>query len=179
MAYNQDYLHDGLAIRIGAMPQWLSAAPTSGRLWAGESMPINVHIDAASLEGGSYPGQVNILTNDPAHPVLTVDVTLDVTGAPDAVVAPGSLEYGDRFLAQPAELILTVRNSGTDLLEVSDIVTSHGDFVASPADVQPLPAGGPGRDRDLDASGARPLQRNRHGVQQRRGAAQHRRAGHG
>ena len=109
VAYNQAYLHDNMAIRIGAMPQWLSAAPTSGRLWAGESTPINVHIDAANLEGGIYPGQVNILTNDPAHPVLTVDVTLDVTGAPDAVVTPTALDYGDSFLTQPAELILTVR----------------------------------------------------------------------
>jgi len=124
IAFNQAYLHDNLAIRIAAIPQWLTVSPTSGRLYAGQSIPINLNISAAGLEGGTYPGSVNIQTNDPMNPVLTVDVTLDVTGAPDAAVQPASLDFGDRFLGLPDSVILHVFNNGTDLLHVSSIDSS-------------------------------------------------------
>ena len=86
------------AIRIAAIPQWLSASPTSGRLYAGESASVNVQLDASGLEGALYPGEVHILTNDPVNPDIVVDVTLDVEGAPDAVVSPTSLAFGDGYL---------------------------------------------------------------------------------
>ncbi len=72
VAFNQAYIHDNLAVRIAATPQWLTAAPSSGRLHAGESIPINVHMNASGLEGGTYPGTVSILTNDPAQPDIPV-----------------------------------------------------------------------------------------------------------
>jgi subtilisin family serine protease len=139
VAFNQAYLHDNLAIRIAAIPQWLMVSPTSGRLTAGQSIPLDVLIDASGLEGGTYPAAINIETNDPANPVLTVDVTLVVTGAPDAAVQPASFDFGDTFLGLPDALMLIVVNNGTDVLHVSDIVSSHPELAASPAtfDVAP------------------------------------------
>ena len=68
VAFNQAYIHDGLAVRIASIPQWLTVFPTSGRLRAGESKIINLHMNASGLEGGTYPGTVNIVSNDPVHP---------------------------------------------------------------------------------------------------------------
>ena len=139
IAFNQGYLHDNLAVRIAAIPQWLSVTPTSGRLHAGESIPLAVHIDAAGLEGGTYPGTIRVQTNDPNNPVLVLSVSLHVIGAPDAAVQPASLAFGDSFLGLPKILTLTVANIGTDTLHVTAISGSSADLAASPSafDVPP------------------------------------------
>ncbi len=141
VAFNQAYLHDNLAVRITAIPQWLTAGPTSGRLYAGQSIPISLHVDASGLEGGTYPAEVDIVTNDPAHPVLPISVTLVVTGAPDIEVQPPSIAYGDVFVSNPATATLLVANNGTDVLHVTGIASSTPDLVAAPA-VFDVPAHG-------------------------------------
>lgn len=132
MAFNQAYLHDNLAIRISSIPQWLTASPNSGRLHAGESREITVHMDASGLEGGHYPGSVNILTNDPINPTLVVDALLHVVGAPQAFVQPDVLSYGVVFQGQPNHQTLTVNNLGTDTLFVTDVTPSVGELNPSP-----------------------------------------------
>lgn len=139
IAFNQAYIHDNLAVRINSTPQWLSAYPGAGRLHAGESIPITVHMDASGLEGGTYPGAVNILSNDPVNPVLTVDVTLQVTGAPDIDVQPTSIDYGDHFIGTPAVATLQVINNGTDVLQVTGIVSSHPAELTAVPEVFDLP----------------------------------------
>ena len=141
VAFNQAYLHSGLAIRMTALPQWLTVAPTSGRLGAGQSIPLGVHIDAAGLEGGTYPGEVRINTNDPNAAVVTLAVSLHVTGAPDGAVQPASLAFGDAFLGLPQDLTLTVANIGTDTLVVTDILRSAPEITASPSSFSVPPHG--------------------------------------
>ncbi|MBZ5637382.1 MAG: choice-of-anchor D domain-containing protein [Acidobacteriia bacterium] len=132
IAFNQAYVHDNLAVRIAAIPQWLSAAPTSGRLRGGESKPIVLHMDASGLEGGHYPGTVNIMTNDPAHAVLPVSVVLHVTGAPEANVQPSALAYGDVFVGVATPQNVIVANAGTDTLVVTDITPSGPQISVTP-----------------------------------------------
>jgi len=133
VAFNQTYLHDNLAIRINAIPQWLTVSPTSGRLGAGQSIDLTATLDAGGLEGGTYPGQIRINNNDPVTPTAIVDVTLVVTGAPDATVQPATLDYGDSFVGLPRNLTLTVANVGTDTLHVTGISTSSVDLAVNPA----------------------------------------------
>jgi subtilisin family serine protease len=132
VAFNQAYIHDNLAVRIASIPQWLTAAPTSGRLRAGESKPIVLHYDAAGLSGGHYPGTVNIQTNDPAHLVLPVSAVLHVTGAPEAHVQPTSLAYGDVFVGVATPQTLIVANAGTDTLVVTDMLPSAPEIAVNP-----------------------------------------------
>jgi hypothetical protein len=140
-AFQQAYLGDNLAIRYTALPQWLSITPTSGRIPAGGSMPLGVHIDASRLEGGTYPGRIDILNNDPARPAVSVTVTLAVTGAPDATVHPAALGFGDRFVGFPHHLTLTVANVGTDTLHVSSIESGRPDLSAVPGSFEVPPHG--------------------------------------
>lgn len=141
VAFNQAYLHDNLAIRIGATPQWLTVSPTSGRIRAGESKIITLNMDASGLEGGTYPGWVNIYSNDPYNSPHVVSASLHVIGAPDIEVQPDSLAFGDVFVTQANALNLIVVNDGTDTLMVSDITSSSPDLVASPATFNVPPHG--------------------------------------
>ena len=179
VAFNQAYLHDNLAVRIAALPQWLSASPTAGRLRPTDPpLPIAVHFDASGLEGGTYPGQVNILTNDPADGISTIDATLDVTGAPDASLQPSSLDYGDAFLGLPNQLTLTVANIGTDDLDVSSIAAGSPELLVSPSSFT-VPAHGSQAVAVTWTPGALgPLLQRARGQQQRRRGAHDRRAGH-
>ena len=140
-AFNQAYLHDNLAVRINALPQWLSVTPGSGRIAAGGSVSLNAHIDAAGLEGGTYPGAVNILNNDPLYPTAVVSVSLHVIGAPDASVQPASLNYADRFIGLPHDLTLTVANIGTDTLHVSNITSGDPSVTVAPSSFNVAPHG--------------------------------------
>jgi len=142
IAFNQDYLHDNMAIRIAAIPQWLTVSPTTGRLYGSQSVDLNVNLDASGLEGALYPGEVHILTNDPTNPDIVVSVALDVEGAPDAVVSPSSIHYGDGYQYVSYQQTLTVTNVGTDVLHVTDIVALGkvlDDLAASPTQFNLLP----------------------------------------
>lgn len=141
VAFNANYLHDNMAVRILVIPQWLTVTPTNGRLFAGESTLLNVHLDASGLEGGTYPGTIHVQTNDPVTPDAMVNVFLHVQGAPDAAVQPSSLAFGDAFLGLPETLTLIVVNNGTDTLHVSDIQSSHPDLTASPTAFNVAPHG--------------------------------------
>lgn len=141
IAYNEPYLHDNLAIAISALPQWLTVTPVSGRLAAGESIPLEVRMDATGLGTGTYPGRVRILTNDPAHSVLPVDVSLSVTGAPDLTVQPASLDFGQVFIGSPKSLTLTTANRGTDVLHVTGISASTPEISATPSSFDVPPGG--------------------------------------
>jgi len=131
VAFNQAYIHDGLAVRIASIPQWLTAFPISGRLRAGESKIINLHMNASGLEGGTYPGVVSVVTNDPAHPTLVVNAALHVIGAPQIGVQPSSLAYGDVFVGVATSRDLIVANPGTDTLHVTGITPSDPTLTVS------------------------------------------------
>jgi hypothetical protein len=61
-------------------PAVIDFDPASGSVAAGESVQITVSADASELENGTYEYELLIQTNDPANPVLVVDVTVVVAG---------------------------------------------------------------------------------------------------
>ena len=134
VAFNTDYVHDGLEVRIAAVPQWMTASPTSGRLYDTDPPAnVTVNIDASGLDGGTYEGSVFVESNDPANPVVEHPVTLYVTGAPSIQVVPLSLDFGHVFVGFPNTLQLQVNNTGTDLLTVSSIVSGDPTVSVSPS----------------------------------------------
>jgi subtilisin family serine protease len=91
--YNTEgYLHDGLAIQFAVDPglAWLTVSPSSGTVVPQGSDTIELTMDAASLQEGTYYADVIITTNDPTYSQIVVPVTLTVTpqtGVDDEVVA--------------------------------------------------------------------------------------------
>ncbi|UCH85171.1 MAG: choice-of-anchor D domain-containing protein, partial [Candidatus Latescibacterota bacterium] len=57
---------------------WLSVSPESGTLAPATNTDLGVTIDASSLGSGSYRQNIEIRSNDPATPVVTIPVALTV-----------------------------------------------------------------------------------------------------
>ncbi|MCP5008946.1 MAG: choice-of-anchor D domain-containing protein, partial [Aestuariibacter sp.] len=87
---------------------------------------------------GAYSGNLNIASDDVDEP--TVAVALSGNGIepppdePDITVTPTSLDFGNVTTGGSADLTLTIDNDGTQLLTVSSLSISSGEFsVVSPA----------------------------------------------
>ncbi len=78
VVYNAAYLHDNLAIKFQAMPEWATVTPTSGTIPAGGSVDLTVTMDATDMELGVHTGMVRILSNDLNNPEIQVPLTMTV-----------------------------------------------------------------------------------------------------
>jgi hypothetical protein len=79
IAYNQAYLHSGLAIRMEPPgPPWVVFPPTGGTVAPGASGTLALDFDATGLAEGTYRAQFLVQTNDPSAPQLTRDIVLTV-----------------------------------------------------------------------------------------------------
>ncbi len=132
IAFNADYVHDSLAVKISKLPQWVTVTPTSGRVWGGGSMDLSVDFDATGLLGGYYDANIIIASNDPDEPTVVVPVELHVIGAPDIAVDPTSLDFGEIFIGATEERTFIVSNPGTDNLDITDITSDNPVFDANP-----------------------------------------------
>ena len=89
VSFNSWYQHDGLAVRIIPLSQWLTASPAAvHHVAAGTSAAIDLHIDAAGLSTGSYAANLQVSSNDPDELVVVVPVVLWVTGVSDSRTEP-------------------------------------------------------------------------------------------
>jgi subtilisin family serine protease len=86
---------------------WLSATPAGFTAPAGANVPVTVRLDAASLLGGVYTGEIRVVHNDPAlaSPVL-VPVTFTVTGTRNLRAAPVSLNFNAQAADRAAPFAL-------------------------------------------------------------------------
>ena len=140
VAFNTDYVRDGLAIRIWAAPHWLSLVPLRGTMPPGSVVPVSVMTNAKGLFGGDYYGVMRTVSNDPARPVWNVPIHLRATGVPDVAVGPDHLVFEPTYVGLSATDSLQVTNVGTDRLHVRSIAAAGGDVTASPdtLDLAPL-----------------------------------------
>lgn len=92
VVFNAEYMHDELAIRFSAAPDWLVFSPESGTVPPSETDTIDVTFDATGIMGGDFYGAFLINSNDPETPQDTVPahmtiLTPDMTFDPDSIVA--------------------------------------------------------------------------------------------
>lgn len=80
VAYNQDYLTDGLAVRISppATTSWLTVVPSASTVAPLSSTDVNLSFDPSGLPGDRFFSTLEIRSNDPAQPSRFVDIILDV-----------------------------------------------------------------------------------------------------
>ena len=124
--------------------QWLAFEPEEGTLEAGAEESIIVTLDATGLFGGEYIAELHFLSNDPADPDQVVDVTINVTGAPDinpvwdeafgydeedqeASHIDFNAAFPDLYIGFDYDVIVTIENVGTDDLDIASIVFSDND----------------------------------------------------
>jgi len=115
----------------GEFVNWLTAEPADGTVTPGGSLTVTVNFDAEGMFGGDYSSDIVISSNDPSNPETSVNVQLNVTGAPDIAVDETSLSFAETFVGYSDSLELAIQNSGTDILSVTSITVDNDVFTLS------------------------------------------------
>ena len=71
VAYNEDYVHDNLAVFL--MPSWVTLDKTSGTVVPGASDVLTATFAADNLPQGTWKAMIAIHSNDPADPQVDID----------------------------------------------------------------------------------------------------------
>jgi Zn-dependent metalloprotease len=79
VAFDQPSLHDGLSIKFSQGPEWISVTPPTGQVDAGNSLTLEVEVDASGLEDGLYEGYLRLVTSGGN---VGLPVTMVVSGDP-------------------------------------------------------------------------------------------------
>ncbi len=112
--------------------RWLSVVPGIGTVPPGCSINVQVTFDASGLLGGGYDASIRVASNDPDETEALVPAHLDVVGVPDITLPSVAMDYGTVFVGVSRSATVVVRNDGTDLLTVSGVAASPGDFSVTP-----------------------------------------------
>jgi hypothetical protein len=107
---------------------WIAAEPTSGVVFSGASVDVTITFNTSGLIGGDYYADINILSDDPDEPEVTIPAQLHVVGAPDIYATPDSLDLGVAFIGYSTVDTILVINLGTDSLTVTGISTDNPVF---------------------------------------------------
>lgn len=108
-----------------SIPQFVpSPSGPPQALPAGQSATIHITFTPTAVQ--TYSANLNISSNDPAHP--TVSVPLSGSGGYPHIVVPGPLNFGNVAVCLSHTLNATVGNTGTVDLHVSAIATTGGGF---------------------------------------------------
>jgi hypothetical protein len=81
IAYNAAYLANNLAVQLAADPEWLTLNNYSGTIYSGNSVNVGLMINTDGLELGEYSMDMEITTNDPAHTLMIVPITMTIDNA--------------------------------------------------------------------------------------------------
>ena len=78
VAYNANYLHTGLRVRLSHQDDWLRLDRSSGSIPPGATDTLHILFDARQYKDGDYAGEVRIASNDVATPLLAVPCAMHV-----------------------------------------------------------------------------------------------------
>lgn len=125
---------------------WLTIAPASSIVAPHSSVVLTVTADATLLTAGTQRASVQIITDDPLHPMLVVPVRADVSAAAVAAAAPDTTAAArDRARAGAAKAAAEVRlalHGLTPNPPVRELTVSFSLPDASPATLELLDLAG-------------------------------------
>jgi hypothetical protein len=90
----------------------------------GESCPVTTRF--APVAGGFASRTLTVNSDDPVSP--TFSVVLQGTGDAPRLVLSGSLDFGDVAVGNASRLTLTLRNRGTQTLDITSILETSSQF---------------------------------------------------
>ena len=97
----------------------VGANPSGGTVAPGESVTVELEVSAADLVEGTFPGRVEVVSNDPILPTATFELSLEVSGTPALNLSAPALDFGELFIGQTRIEELVVTNSGSAALTLS------------------------------------------------------------
>ena len=96
VVFNNNYVHNNLAVQFSVVPEYMTVNPTSGTVPAGGSAALNVNFNTQDMFGGTYNGSIRISSNDPDEGIKVVPTQLVAVGTPNLATQPASLDFGTR-----------------------------------------------------------------------------------
>ncbi|NJN63793.1 MAG: hypothetical protein HC882_02205 [Acidobacteria bacterium] len=79
VAFNAAYMHSDLAVRFSRIPEWVVMDPTEGTVPEDLFQDVELSLDSVGLEDGIHEATIQIQSNDPYNPLVTVPVRLNVS----------------------------------------------------------------------------------------------------
>ena len=95
-----------IELGLASSENWLNVSDQVVKLLPGETRPITASVSRVSLSEGSYKASIAI---DSEVGNLTIGVSMGVALAPQLVVEPAALDFGETY----DELLVVVSNAGT------------------------------------------------------------------
>lgn len=129
--FGDDGMHEmGWFATPGLGIEWLATNITEGVVDAGETLEVVVTFDASAVTAGSYAGEIIFEGDVEGNPQASLPVNLNVTGSPLLFVSDDSLSFGEQFVgSESAADLVTLRNDGTDVLNITEIEADDAAFV--------------------------------------------------
>nr|WP_321406636.1 M4 family metallopeptidase [uncultured Carboxylicivirga sp.] len=91
---------------------------------------LDYSINTENMVEGIYIADVKLNTNDPDNIATLIPLRLDLTGI-ENIETVSDVYFPKTFVDYTDSLLITIRNTGTRNLEVTDIQTSNSDFITS------------------------------------------------
>ncbi|NCS87585.1 MAG: hypothetical protein CO127_06240 [Ignavibacteria bacterium CG_4_9_14_3_um_filter_36_18] len=79
IAYNAAYVHNGLAVKFAADPEWLASNTLGGMIYNGNSAAIELTFNSEDYPEGEYSMDVIVNSNDPSSPEIIIPVRMTVS----------------------------------------------------------------------------------------------------
>ncbi|MBT3207310.1 MAG: choice-of-anchor D domain-containing protein [Bacteroidetes bacterium] len=110
---------------------FLSLSSNSGTVGAMSSQTISADFDANNLIANIFEQNINVSSNDPDEPLLTIPVSLNVTGLSSISASTLALNFANTYIGQSDTLAFTVSNNGAERIIIGSWNFSNNDFSVS------------------------------------------------
>jgi uncharacterized membrane protein len=117
----------GFAYTRWMVPGWLKASSVDGSIDNVTNSNFDLLLDASDLVAGVYHANISVHSDDPTEMMLTLPITLRVTGIPD--IAAMDLDFGTQYIGFPGMKYVNIENTGTDTLYVSEVFIDSVEFM--------------------------------------------------
>nr|NQU90183.1 choice-of-anchor D domain-containing protein [Bacteroidota bacterium] len=122
-------------------PAWLEEiSQLAGSVESGSIEMIDLTLNTTKIPGGDYFAELWFNTNDPLALDFKYDITLHHnTGNPYLFASNDSLNFGNVWTGNPAHMVLTISNTGTETLEISSLTGNPVQFytMETQLDIEP------------------------------------------
>lgn len=114
-----------------ALPSWISVAPVSDTVGAGNTSNAVVTFQTTGLAAGTYYANLGVASNDPLTPIVLLPCTLTVSGLPIIGLSVQCLTFDTVMQNTAIRDTFQVINNGCDTLFVSSITSNAAQFTVS------------------------------------------------
>ncbi|NQT61316.1 MAG: VCBS repeat-containing protein [Candidatus Marinimicrobia bacterium] len=125
--------------RIATSPEWIKLSSEMESLDIGESVSIELLLDALEMPAGTHIAEVLISSNDPDEPEIIIPVEMEVSIAPDIYLENDTLLFGNVFNGYSDTLAIPIENWGSAGLVVTDASVDLAEYGVSTQSFEVLP----------------------------------------